>query len=68
MNVLTDKVNSCTQLLDAQEIGNALYGMQDMSSDVEEVQMSTRALFSKVDAWIVASKVNKPIYSFRRVS
>jgi len=35
--VLTPKIANCQELLEAQNVGNALYGLRGMSSDHKEV-------------------------------
>jgi hypothetical protein len=49
-------VRSCRESLSAQHVGNALYGMQCMSSDHVEVRSLLSALDEKKDAdsnWLV---------------
>jgi hypothetical protein len=36
LQVLSVKVNQCTELLEAQNVGNALYGLRGMGSDYKE--------------------------------
>ncbi len=38
LNVFASKIESCNKPLDAQAVGNALYGLQIMNSDNLEVQ------------------------------
>jgi outer membrane murein-binding lipoprotein Lpp len=47
---LAPKVESCREELDAQAVGNAVYGLQSMSSDVREVKDVLAALAPKVES------------------
>jgi hypothetical protein len=46
---LTPKIEGCGEELDAQAVGNALYGLQGMSSDVREVKDVLAALAPKIE-------------------
>jgi very-short-patch-repair endonuclease len=46
---LVPKIEGCREELDAQKVGNALYGLQNMSSDVEEVVGVLAALTPKIE-------------------
>jgi len=48
LSILTEKLKQCKEPFSAQAIGNALYGMQGMSSEYEEVRILLRALCGKV--------------------
>jgi hypothetical protein len=50
LSALSPKVESCREALDAQAVGNALYGMQGMSSDSVEVRAMLSALLPKVES------------------
>ena len=49
MRVLVRKVNESTAELDSQGVGNALFGLQGMSSDVPEVRELVAVLVRKVN-------------------
>ena len=40
MNAITTKIQSSCLEMNAQELGNALYGLQDMTSDYPEVRLT----------------------------
>ena len=46
--MLSSQVQRCSEPLDAQAVGNALYGLQGMSSDNEDVRLLVRALSGQV--------------------
>ena len=50
------KVESCSDALKAQSVGNALYGLQKMSSDSAEVRSLLLALVPKVESCSEALK------------
>lgn len=41
VNAITTKIQSSCLEMNAQELGNALYGLQDMTSDYPEVHFNT---------------------------
>ena len=46
--VISQKIEHCTELLEAQNVGNALYGLRGMNSDCKEVRAVIAALTPKV--------------------
>ena len=40
VNAITTKIQSSCLEMNAQELGNALYGLQDMTSDYPEVRLT----------------------------
>lgn len=50
LSALVHKVQSCKEALGAQELGNALYGLQGMSSDSAEVRSMLSVLVHKRSA------------------
>ena len=61
-------MRSCTESLDAQAVGNALYGMQGLSSDSVEVRALISALVPKVQSCAVsldAQAVGNALYGLR---
>ena len=48
LGALSSKISESKEMLDGQEIGNALYGLQGMSSEEVEVREVLRALSSKI--------------------
>eukprot|EP01035_Chromulina_nebulosa_P049363 gene49363-67040_t len=48
VSVLAAKVASCSEKLSAQNVGNAMYGLQKMSSDKKEVLQLVSVLATKV--------------------
>jgi hypothetical protein len=49
VRALSGQVERCRESLDAQAVGNALYGLQGMSSDAAEVRSLVRALSGQVE-------------------
>jgi len=52
LRVLSPKIGSCQEALDAQAVGNALYGLQSMSSDVPEVREILGLLSLKIASFV----------------
>ncbi len=50
LKALMPKVESCREALDAQNVGNSLYGLQGMSSDSAELRAMLSALVPKVES------------------
>jgi hypothetical protein len=46
---LAPKIEGCREKLSAQAVGNALYGLQSMSSDVRELKDVLAALAPKIE-------------------
>jgi hypothetical protein len=55
LTVLAQKVVHTREALKAQEVGNALYGLKRMSSDVLEVRQLIDALVPKVTFYFLSS-------------
>ena len=53
LSALLPKVESCKEAFNAQNVGNALYGMKGMSSDSAEVCAMLSALVPKVESCTV---------------
>ena len=71
MRVLTDKVKDSDEKLNAQAVGNALYGLQGMSSDHEEVRSLVVVLTDKVkdsDENFKAQNVGNALYGLQGMS
>ena len=70
MRVLVRKVNESTAELDSQGVGNALFGLQGMSSDVPEVRQLVGVLVRKVDeltAELDAQGVGNALYGLQGI-
>jgi hypothetical protein len=71
LSVLATKVNSCKEGLNAQVVGNSLYGLQKMSSDHDEVRDVLSALAMKVDSCkedLNAQALGNALYGLQRMS
>ena len=70
LSALTPKIKECKQL-DAQAVGNAMYGLQSMSSDVDEVRGVLRELTPKIKECretLSAQAVGNAMYGLQSVS
>jgi very-short-patch-repair endonuclease len=68
---LAPKIEACREELSAQEVGNSLYGLQSMSSDVREVQNVLAALAPKIEACreeLSAQEVSNALYGLQSMS
>ena len=68
---VTMMINSCKESLSAQAVGNALYGMQSMSSDHAEVRSMISALSGKVHSCkesLDAQAVGNALYGMQSMS
>jgi hypothetical protein len=68
---LAPKIKECKETLSAQAVGNALYGLQNMSSDVDEVRSVLRELAPKVKECkepLDAQAVGNALYGLQNMS
>ena len=68
---VTLAIESCTETFNAQEVGNALYGMQSMNSDHAEVRSMISALAGKVNSCkesLSAQNIGNALYGMKNMS
>jgi hypothetical protein len=68
---LAPKIEGCREELDAQEVGNALYGLQNMRIDVREVRDVLAALAPKIKGCreeLRAQEVGNALYGLQGMS
>ena len=70
MAALVPKVESCSEALNAQNVGNAFYGLQNISSESAGICLLLSALAPKVESCrkaIDAQPVNNALYDLQNM-
>ncbi len=71
MAALTTKIKASNAILNEQEIGNALYGLQNMGCDTQEVRALLTALTTKIkasNAILDAQAIGNALYGLQNMS